>query len=305
MRRPRRSPVDVGELAVAPGADERLAVALRPRQPRRREADGRRARRRRPPGDRRQRLAPLAGVADDPARATRPRPSSNCGFTIASSSPSRARQRDDRPAAPSLSEMNETSIVARSAAKGSWAGSRSRALTRSSTVTRGSLRSPQSSWPVGDVDRDHARRAALEQAVGEATGRGADVEAARPLGRRARRLERGGELHPAARRRTAAARRPDQLGVVSDQLARLARQRPVAADPHPARAHRLGGAGPRAARAHARRAGCRSAAGSCGEGTAPGPRLAAARRRPQPPSPSPGAAQARSLPTCCSSPSAT
>ena len=36
--------------------------------------------------------------------------------------------------------------------------------------------------PVADVDGDHARRAALEQHVGEAAGRRADVEAVGPAG---------------------------------------------------------------------------------------------------------------------------
>ena len=34
--------------------------------------------------------------------------------------------------------------------------------------------------PVADVDRDHPRGAGLEQAVGEAAGRGADVGAVAP-----------------------------------------------------------------------------------------------------------------------------
>ena len=53
---------------------------------------------------------------------------------------------------------------------------------------------------VADIDGDDLRRAAREQDVGEASGRGADVEAdeARRIEREG--VERGGELDPAARR---------------------------------------------------------------------------------------------------------
>ncbi len=76
------------------------------------------------------------------------------------------------------SEMKATSIVTRSTVCGTSAAVSARALTPSRTVTRGSLRSRQSSWPWPDVERDHARGAALQQDVGEATGRRADVERA-------------------------------------------------------------------------------------------------------------------------------
>ena len=42
------------------------------------------------------------------------------------------------------------------------------------------MRSRSWSWPAPDVERDHARRAALEQDVREAAGRGADVERVPP-----------------------------------------------------------------------------------------------------------------------------
>ena len=53
---------------------------------------------------------------------------------------------------------------------------------------------------VADIDGDDLRRAAREQDVGEASGRGADVEAdeARRIEREG--VERGGKLDPAARR---------------------------------------------------------------------------------------------------------
>ena len=41
---------------------------------------------------------------------------------------------------------------------------------------------PRMQLAVADVERDHVRRAVLEQAVGEAAGGRADVEAAQPVG---------------------------------------------------------------------------------------------------------------------------
>ena len=58
--------------------------------------------------------------------------------------------------------MKETSTAARLGTNGSSAGSRSRALRRSITVTRSSLRKPPVELAVGDVERDHARGAALQ-----------------------------------------------------------------------------------------------------------------------------------------------
>ena len=52
---------------------------------------------------------------------------------------------------------------------------------------------------AADVDRDHLRRAARKQDVGEAAGRGADVEADEARGIEREGVERGGELDPAAR----------------------------------------------------------------------------------------------------------
>ena len=73
-------------------------------------------------------------------------PASNCGFTSAMISPSGARR--SRTAGRTFSsEMKETSITARSGVSGSASGRRWRMLVRSRTVTRGSLRSFQASWP--------------------------------------------------------------------------------------------------------------------------------------------------------------
>ena len=52
--------------------------------------------------------------------------------------------------------------------------------------------------PVADVERDDARGAALQQHVGEAAGRGADVERLAPVDGDAEGVERVRELEPAA-----------------------------------------------------------------------------------------------------------
>src|SRR5712691_12047108 len=73
---------------------------------------------------------------------------------------------------------------------------------------------------VADVEGDNPRGAALQQAVCEAAGRGAEIEAVRARHVDRQRLERVGELLAAARDE---ARRPldGQLGVLVDLLAGL------------------------------------------------------------------------------------
>ncbi len=53
---------------------------------------------------------------------------------------------------------------------------------------------------VADIDGDHLRRSVREQHVGEASGRGADVEADVALRIEGEGVERGGKLDPTARR---------------------------------------------------------------------------------------------------------
>ena len=73
---------------------------------------------------------------------------------------------------------------------------------------------------VADVERDHARRAPLQQHVGEAAGRGADVEAVEPRDVDAEGVERVGELVPGPRH--VRRRLPDlELDVIVHLLARL------------------------------------------------------------------------------------
>ena len=176
-----------------------------------------------------------AGSRTTPPLPTRSRPTSNCGLTIARQSNAlggagqhrrqHLRQRDER-------DVDRRSGRART---GSASASSARAFMRSMTVTRSSLRSRQSQLAVGDVERDHVRRAALQQAVGEAAGRGADVERRGARRRRAEGVERVGELDAPAR--DVRRRRVDrELDVGVDELARLlrARARPARACTSPA-----------------------------------------------------------------------
>ena len=73
---------------------------------------------------------------------------------------------------------------------------------------------------VADVERDHARGAGLEEAVGEAAGRGADVETVLAGDVEAESLERGSELLAAARDE-ARARGDLELRALLDLLAGL------------------------------------------------------------------------------------
>ena len=96
--------------------------------------------------------------------------------------------------------------------------------------------------PVADVDGDHARGAALQQDVGEAAGRGADVEAVEARRIDAERVERVRELLAAARdvrrgRARPSARRPRRpAGPACRSRARA----PPSRAPAPARATRRG-----------------------------------------------------------------
>ena len=149
-------------------------------------------------------LACTAGSRTTP-RGASARPASNCGLTSTSATQSRTAQSQRRREHEGR-EMNETSQVDELGRERQRSSS-SRALTRSSTVTRG-RRGAGGELAVADVERDHARGAALEQAVGEAAGRRAEVEAV--LARRvdAERVERVRELLPAARDELRRAPRP-------------------------------------------------------------------------------------------------
>ena len=92
-----------------------------------------------------------------------------------------------------------------------------RTFTRSSTVTAIVGAQALVQLPVADVERDHVRGAVLQQAVGEAAGRGADVEAVEARDGDGERFERVLELLAAA---GDVARRPldRELGALVDLL---------------------------------------------------------------------------------------
>src|SRR6478672_3514521 len=90
--------------------------------------------------------ARTAGLRTTPPFATCSRPASNCGFTRTSARHGEAA-RARAGASTSVSEMNDTSATTRSGRYGRSTAARSRALVRSSTVTRGSVRSRSWSWP--------------------------------------------------------------------------------------------------------------------------------------------------------------
>ena len=72
--------------------------------------------------------------------------------------------------------MNDTSTVARSGGSGSIAGVETARVGALEHHDPRILAERPRQLSVADVDRDHAARAAAQQAVGEAAGRGADVE---------------------------------------------------------------------------------------------------------------------------------
>ena len=127
--------------------------------------------------------------------------------------------------------------MARSGAKGRSAGSSCAGVEPLDHGDARVLAQAQVELAVGDVDRGDPRGAALQQAVGEAAGRGADVEAVAPGDVDAERLEGVLELDAAARDE-ARALVDDQRRLGLDQLARPQRHRPVLADPHLSRPHR-------------------------------------------------------------------
>src|SRR5690606_7480764 len=87
-----------------------------------------------------------AGSRTTPPAPTRPRPTSNCGLTSSSRSPSGAVQAA-RAGSTSRREMNDRSATVRSTWPPMRSGVRSRTLVRSRTRTRGSVRNDQASCP--------------------------------------------------------------------------------------------------------------------------------------------------------------
>ncbi len=81
-----------------------------------------------------------------PPLPTFSRPTSNCGFTSATSSPP-GSSFGSTAGSTSLSEMKLTSMTITPTGSGSSSSVRKRAFTRSFEITRGSARSFWCSWP--------------------------------------------------------------------------------------------------------------------------------------------------------------
>ena len=105
---------------------------------------------------------------------TSSRPASNCGLTSTTAcqpgaeSAQHRRQRD--------ADGDERDVADGELRRERELGERARVRPLEHDDARVGAQ-PRMELPVADVDRDHARRAALEQHVGEAAGRRADVEA--------------------------------------------------------------------------------------------------------------------------------
>ena len=132
----------------------------------------------------------------------------------------RARASASAAGSTSLSEMKLTSTVTRSGGSSSRAGSSLRMSVASIATTSGRAAQARVQLPASDVDRIDAPRAAREQHLGEAAGRGADVEADAAGRIEPEMIERGRELHAAARH-PGMRRRRLQRGVGGDLLGRL------------------------------------------------------------------------------------
>ncbi len=91
-----------------------------------------------------------------------------------------------------------------------------------------------------DIHGKHQFRPAGEQDLGEASGRGADIERDAPLGVEAEGVERGGELEAPARDEGRGVRVDDEARAGLDQRPRL--QRRLAFHAHRAEADQVGGA---------------------------------------------------------------
>ena len=93
--------------------------------------------------------------------------------------------------------MNHTSTVAMAIGSGSMAAVRVRALARSIETTRGIASQRLGELSATDVERIDPARAALEQDIGEAAGRGAHIERDQTGKVDLEGVERGGQLVPA------------------------------------------------------------------------------------------------------------
>ena len=141
---------------IAAAPDEGLAVALRAGQPRGGDAAHRQAEL--VGGERRRRGSPRGGRRRRGRRRGRPArlPSSNCGLTIASTSPPGARQRATAGRILA-SEMKETSTVAKRGGEGQVGGRHRAGVEALDHGHPRILAQAQVELAVGDVDRGHPR----------------------------------------------------------------------------------------------------------------------------------------------------
>ena len=152
---------------------------------------------------------------------TRSRPSSNCGFTskklailadAAGDCSEHLRDRDER-------DVNRREV----GREGQLVGTEVARVAALDHLDPRVVAQAPVELARGDVERDDALRAVLQQAVGEPAGRGADVEAAEPADIDSEHIERVLELDAAAGDvgRWLGDR---QLGVLGDELAGLGRR---------------------------------------------------------------------------------
>jgi hypothetical protein len=144
-------------------------------------------------------------VAHDAALADLAGCSSNCGLASISKWPP-ARTSGASAGSTSVSEMNDRSPVTRSKSAGAdLLRASARAHSASRWPPRARRRAPWVQLAVADVDAHHLRGAVLQQAVGEAAGGLADVEAVQPVTSRPPRATR---LPASARRARRSGLRP-------------------------------------------------------------------------------------------------
>ncbi len=187
-----------------------------------------------------------SGSRTTPPLPTRARPTSNWGLTIASASQSPPRHAIAGPST-FVSEMKETSATASVGwlvRRGPWSGQHRRGqLARVRALEHlhpRVLAEPVVEDPVADVDRDDLARPSLQQAVGEAACRRADVERAPSRHLEPRCVERIRELDAAARDVGVALLDDEELLGI-DHLTRLLGATAPAAQHHLARHHRRRG----------------------------------------------------------------
>ena len=128
------------------------------------------------------------------------RPASNCGLTR--NTPLARRRREIERRRQRQLQRNEADVAdeeIRALARRRSAAARSRAFSPSMQVTRGSARKAGMHLAVADIDGDDMGRAALEQHLREAAGRGADVERVAAGRIEAEMVEPGDQLQRRAR----------------------------------------------------------------------------------------------------------